>query len=377
MANFHDLTGRPGPANWSLGAYPEGAADLPVAGVSWYEAMAYAEFAGKSIPTVYEWRRAAPVEFNADVVLMSNFSGKALAPIGAYHGMTTFGAYDMAGNVKEWTVNASGTLRYALGGAWDESSYAVSARRCARSVLADGLGGISHGEACRRRRRLPASPRSSRRARRPARTEKPVDDQTYRLLADLSSLSAVRARRPRRTTPTITAVVDARDRVVQGGLCQRSCDRASLPAEERGASVSDRHRARRHRHRDDQARRGLRISVRVPDSVGTRRHDSGLLGDARTRPVAEHAPRQRRDRPRDQVVARSRPVDRLPADAHGHRRHAGSASMRSAGAPRIHRACWRSRRVSRPPRSCPAGSDRVNRARSTRGILRRATVCRR
>ena len=76
MSEFHDLTGRPGPANWSLGAYPEGTADLPVAGVSWYEAMAYAEFAGKSIPTVYEWRHAAPVEFNADVVLMSNFSGK-------------------------------------------------------------------------------------------------------------------------------------------------------------------------------------------------------------------------------------------------------------------------------------------------------------
>ena len=121
MAEFHDLTGRPGPANWSLGAYPEGAADLPVAGVSWYEAMAYAEFAGKAVPTIYEWRRAAPVELNSDVVLMSNFSGKALAPVGAYRGMTEFGTYDMAGNVKEWTVNGTGTLRYAMGGAWDEA----------------------------------------------------------------------------------------------------------------------------------------------------------------------------------------------------------------------------------------------------------------
>ena len=106
MSEFHDLTARPGPANWSLGTYPEGTADLPVAGVSWYEAMAYAEFAGKSIPTVYEWRRAAPVEFNADVVLMSNFSGKGLSPVGKHAAMTAFGAYDMAGNVKEWTTNA-------------------------------------------------------------------------------------------------------------------------------------------------------------------------------------------------------------------------------------------------------------------------------
>src|SRR6266853_909747 len=90
MTEFHDLTGRPGPANWTLGTYPDGAADLPVAGVSWYEAMAYAEFAGKSIPTAYEWRRAAPIEFNADIVLMSNFSGRAVAPVGKYHGMTTF-----------------------------------------------------------------------------------------------------------------------------------------------------------------------------------------------------------------------------------------------------------------------------------------------
>src|SRR5499427_8467676 len=125
---FHDLTGRPGPANWSLGAYPEGTADFPAAGVSWYEAMAYAEFAGKALPTVYEWRHAALVadDLNSDVALMSNFSGKALAPVGAYHGMTAFGSYDMAGNVKEWTVNRIETRRYAMGGAWDEPMYAFS-----------------------------------------------------------------------------------------------------------------------------------------------------------------------------------------------------------------------------------------------------------
>ena len=146
MSGFHDLTGRPGPANWSLGAYPEGTADLPVAGVSWYEAMAYAEFAGKSIPTVYEWRRAAPIEVNADVVLMSNFSGKALAPVGANHGMTTFGAYDMAGNVKEWTANASGSAALCTRRSMGRVSVRVHVCGCARSVLANGLDGIPHGE---------------------------------------------------------------------------------------------------------------------------------------------------------------------------------------------------------------------------------------
>ena len=37
----------------------DGQADFPVGGVSWYEAAAYAAFAGKSLPTIYHWYRAA------------------------------------------------------------------------------------------------------------------------------------------------------------------------------------------------------------------------------------------------------------------------------------------------------------------------------
>src|SRR6478735_2947818 len=37
---FRDATGRPGPSTWELGTYLEGQADFPVAGVSWYEAVA-------------------------------------------------------------------------------------------------------------------------------------------------------------------------------------------------------------------------------------------------------------------------------------------------------------------------------------------------
>ena len=183
MSEFHDLTGRPAPANWKLGAYPEGEGDLPVAGVSWYEAMAYAEFAGKSIPTVYEWRQAAPVEFNADLVLMSNFSGKGLTPSGAHHGMTRFGAYDMAGNVKEWTANASGALRYAMGGAWDESSYVFSvpdARDPFWRTVSMGFRTVSRPVAP-----PPASFAALQLVSPQVRAGKAVDDQTFRILADL------------------------------------------------------------------------------------------------------------------------------------------------------------------------------------------------
>ena len=40
-------------------AFAENQGDYPVGGVSWYEAAAYAEFAGKSLPTVAHWQRAA------------------------------------------------------------------------------------------------------------------------------------------------------------------------------------------------------------------------------------------------------------------------------------------------------------------------------
>ena len=46
--------------NVDIGTYPDGQADFPVGGVSWYEAAAYAAFAGKSLPTIHHWylRRA-------------------------------------------------------------------------------------------------------------------------------------------------------------------------------------------------------------------------------------------------------------------------------------------------------------------------------
>ena len=59
LSLFRDATGRPGPATWEAGSFPKGLEKYPVAGVSWYEAAAYAEFAGKSLPTVYHWSRAA------------------------------------------------------------------------------------------------------------------------------------------------------------------------------------------------------------------------------------------------------------------------------------------------------------------------------
>ena len=48
MALFRDRTGRAGPSTWEGGHYPESQADYPVSGVSWFEASAYAAYAGQS-----------------------------------------------------------------------------------------------------------------------------------------------------------------------------------------------------------------------------------------------------------------------------------------------------------------------------------------
>jgi eukaryotic-like serine/threonine-protein kinase len=124
MALFRDTTGRPGPATWVEGEYPRGQEDFPVTGVSWYEAAAYAEFAGKLLPTIYHWSAAASPSDSPSIIPASNFGGQGAARVGSYRGMSWSGAYDMAGNVKEWCWNeANEGRRYIMGGAWDEPTY--------------------------------------------------------------------------------------------------------------------------------------------------------------------------------------------------------------------------------------------------------------
>ncbi len=126
MAQFVDATGRPGPATWEAGDYPEGEDDYPVGGVSWYEAVAYAEYAGKSLPTIFHWNKAASTWVSGKLVPLSNF-GSGPTAAGSHQGMSAYGTYDMAGNVREWCLNEDNRGgRFILGGGWNDAFYAFT-----------------------------------------------------------------------------------------------------------------------------------------------------------------------------------------------------------------------------------------------------------
>jgi len=133
VKEFVDQSGQPGPATWQGGDYPEGQGDYPVSGVSWYEAAAYAEFAGKSLPTGEHWGLARGEQTPmirwpqlggfALVAPFCNFKGKGPVPVGSLPGIAPYGAFDMAGNVREWCWNESPKGRLLRGGSWDDNTY--------------------------------------------------------------------------------------------------------------------------------------------------------------------------------------------------------------------------------------------------------------
>jgi formylglycine-generating enzyme required for sulfatase activity len=132
---FVDRTGVPGPRVWSGGTYPADQRDHPVTGVSWYEASAYARWAGKELPTGSQWWRAAlddavdPFPWGRDArsaEQRANFELGGTRPVGSYRlGVSRFGCVDMAGNVREWLrdTGPDPSRRVVVGGSWQDPVY--------------------------------------------------------------------------------------------------------------------------------------------------------------------------------------------------------------------------------------------------------------
>ena len=133
ISRFIDETGRPGPSAWLGGTFPDGMANHPVSGVSWYEATAYAEYVGKSLPTGTHWG-VARGEYSpliqypqlggfALFAPFSNFGGKGTIEVGSLPGVTAYGTYDLAGNVREWCSNDTALGKLVRGGSFGDNPY--------------------------------------------------------------------------------------------------------------------------------------------------------------------------------------------------------------------------------------------------------------
>jgi dienelactone hydrolase len=123
---FVDRTGRAGPAGWQLGTFATGDGELPVGGISWYEAVAYARFRGLTLPTVHHWLRGAfgPYEgvFPTAPTIAQSSRYLSNEPVAAHGevGLGPWGTLNAAGNVREWVWNFAGDKALVLGGGWSD-----------------------------------------------------------------------------------------------------------------------------------------------------------------------------------------------------------------------------------------------------------------
>jgi formylglycine-generating enzyme required for sulfatase activity len=119
-----------GDTKWNQPAYP-------VVGVSYYEAEAYASWAGMWLPTMVEWQKAARGtaghkypwgnEFDKEKCNSAESRIGRTTPVMKYmNGVSPFGCYDMAGNVWEWTSSDGDEgCKVVQGGSWENDADSV------------------------------------------------------------------------------------------------------------------------------------------------------------------------------------------------------------------------------------------------------------
>ncbi|WP_075334766.1 SUMF1/EgtB/PvdO family nonheme iron enzyme [Pseudonocardia sp. Ae717_Ps2] len=143
-ARFLAATGRPAPHAWDAAAAAGDLADHPVVFVTWHDAAAYADWAGKSLPSGVQWEKAArgirgdlypwgsrltPAKCN-----VREGGINATTPVDRYQsGVSPYEVYDLCGNTWEWCSDETTAGRYQLKGSAFTSPFA----RCTPSNFND------------------------------------------------------------------------------------------------------------------------------------------------------------------------------------------------------------------------------------------------
>ena len=129
---FVKKTGYPAPAHWIAGMYPIGKGNHPATWVSVEDAMAYASWQNKRLPTEMEWENAAKGPDDLKWPWGKHYETKRCncresgvgdtTPVNQYPiGKSCYQCFDLAGNIWEWTdswYDSSHCYRVLRGGSW-------------------------------------------------------------------------------------------------------------------------------------------------------------------------------------------------------------------------------------------------------------------